>query len=484
MRCTLLLAALLWAAQPLSAAEIVIVNVNAPGVGFNDTRAAVPEAGLNGGATLGQQRLRVVQRAAEIWAATLDSPVPIRIEVEMIDLVCETGSVILGLGGPLYLAWNFSNAPRRDTAYPVPLANSLAGSDLMNSGNDIGIDLNLAIDRDCYASAAGWWYGLDPDVPAPADRIPLLPVVLHEIGHGLGFLSGINITTGTYPVSQPLLWANYLYDQQIGKHWRAMTPAERVTSAHNDPYLVWTGSHVNSQLSNWLLGQLRLDLRGLRGGDRRLPLVATAEFGDAMFGDGPDAVVVAVNDGVAATGDPPGTPRDGCEYPFLNGNRLAGRIALIDRGLCAFVQKARHAQQHGAIAVIIANNVDGLAPGMGGIAPDVTIPVLGVTQEEGALLRRSAPGLLRAQPIRDESLSGTREGCMRMYAPGNVSSSGSLVTHFHSDATPPLLMEPAVSRGLGEQLDLTVDLLRDLGWRMRVASPTPVANTCARVPLP
>lgn len=483
MRCALLLASMVWVVQSLSAAEIVIVNVNAPGVGFNDPSPALPGAGSNGGATLGQQRLRVVQRAAEIWAATLDSSVPIRVEAEMIDLSCETGRTILGLGGPMYLAWNFSNAPRRDTAYPIALANALAGSDL-NSGNDIGIDLNLAVDRGCLASTTGWWYGLDPDVPVPADRIALLAVVLHEIGHGLGFLSGINITTGGYPVSQPMLWANYLYDQQIGKHWRAMTPAERVTSTRNDPYLVWTGSHVNSQLPNWLLGHLRLDVRGLRGGDKRFSAVATAEFGDVMFDGGPEAVVVAVNDGVAAVGDPPGTVSDGCEYPFLNGNRLAGRVALIDRGSCTFVQKARHAQQHGAVAVIIANNVDGPAPGMGGTDPDVTIPVVGVTQEEGMVLRRSAPGLVRTQPTRDESLSGTREGCMRMYAPADAASSGSSVTHFHSDAMPSLLMEPGLARGLGEQLDLTVDLLRDLGWRMRVASPTPATNACARGPLP
>ena len=481
MRAWVLLFAIAGIVPSLPAAEIVIVNVNAGGVGLNDPAPAVAAAGMNGGATLGAQRLRVIQRAAEIWAAVLDSPVPIRIEAEMVDLPCTTGNTILGQGGPRFLAWNFSNAPRRDTAYPIALANALAGRDL-NDNADIGIDLNRAIDAGCFASAVGWWYGLDPDVPAPADRIPLLTVVLHEIGHGLGFLSAVNTTTGAYSVSQPVLWADFLYDQQMGKHWRAMTAAERAISARNDPYLVWTGEHVNSQLPNWLLGQPGVDLRGLRGGDRRLSTVATADFGDDLVADGPEAVVVPVNDGVAAAGTPPGTVSDGCEFPFRNGNRLAGRIALIDRGGCTFVDKARHAQQHGALAVLIANNVDGAAPAMGGQSDVVNIPVLGITREEGAQLRRSAPGLLRARPAREETLSATRDGCMRMYAPGEASS-GSSVSHFHSDATPALLMEPSVSRTLGDQLDLTLDLFRDIGWTVRVGAPAPAANTCAQRPL-
>ncbi|MFB9067252.1 PA domain-containing protein [Pseudofulvimonas gallinarii] len=477
----LLLAAML-VATPVPAAEMVIVNTNAGGAGLNDPSPARPEAGVNGGTTLGAQRLRVLQRAAEIWAAALDSPVPIRIEARMVELPCSPASNILGQGGPLYMAWNFSNAPRRDTAYPIALANALARRDLDN-GADIRIDLNISVDNGCMDGTVGWWYGLDPADPGPADRYPLLPVVLHEIAHGLGFLSSVNPGTGEYYVSMPTLWSNYLYDQQAGKHWRNMTAAERAASARNDPYLVWTGDNVNRQLSNWLLGILRLDIEGVRGGERRLS-VATAEFGGSIpSSGGPAAAVVTVNDGIAAAGDPPGTFTDGCEYPFLNGNRLQGRIALVDRGSCTFVEKARNAQEQGAVALLVANNVEGTPPTMGGVASDITIPVLGITREEGARLKRSPAGVASAQPSRDETLSGTRAGCMRMYAPASISS-GSSVTHFHSEATPSLLMEPGVSPGLGDQLDMTLDLLRDLGWVIRAGGPPATANDCAQRPLP
>ncbi|MFN0217108.1 MAG: PA domain-containing protein [Saprospiraceae bacterium] len=45
----------------------------------------------------------------------------------------------------------------------------------------------------------------------------------------------------------------------------------------------------------------------------------------------------------------------GCT-PLVNGNSLAGKIALVRRGSCSFSLKTYHAQQAGAIAVIIINH--------------------------------------------------------------------------------------------------------------------------------
>jgi extracellular elastinolytic metalloproteinase len=57
----------------------------------------------------------------------------------------------------------------------------------------------------------------------------------------------------------------------------------------------------------------------------------------------------------------------------------AGKIALIDRGNCNFVNKVIAAQNAGAIAAIICNNVGGAPPSMGG-AGNVTIPSLSLSQ--------------------------------------------------------------------------------------------------------
>jgi hypothetical protein len=465
------------------AAQIILVNSDNPGIGFNDGRPAQAAAGSNGGATLGAQRLRVLQRAAEIWAAVLDSPVPIRVRVRMSALTCSANQLTLGTGGPTTLAWNFPNAPRADTAYPIALASALARSDLA-SGDDMELNFNLAFDQGCSSAYAGWWYGLDPAVPAPADRFPMLSIALHELGHGLGFLAGVDPGTGAWVASRPSLWGNFLLDQQQGLHWRAMTNGQRAQSARNDPFLVWTGRHVNEQKATYLRGAVELDVAGVRGGPFRIGGLSEAEFGGSIA-DAPGPLQVrAVNDGVAAPGDVPGTVTDGCEFPFANGDRLAGRIALVDRGGCTFALKARNAQQHGARALLVANNLDGALGTLGGAAPDVTIPVFGILKVTGAQLRRLLPrSILVATFAESDQLRGTQFGCMRMHAPTAVAS-GSSVSHFSSDAHPSLLMEPGIAASLFDQLDLSVDLLRDIGWPLLLAPPPAAANDCSGVPLP
>jgi hypothetical protein len=68
---------------------------------------------------------------------------------------------------------------------------------------------------------------------------------------------------------------------------------------------------------------------------------------------------------------------------------LTGKIALLYRGSCEFGEKALSAQNAGAIAVIVINNISGSPVGMGGGAQglNVTIPVVMVSDVTGALLK-------------------------------------------------------------------------------------------------
>ena len=68
------------------------------------------------------------------------------------------------------------------------------------------------------------------------------------------------------------------------------------------------------------------------------------------------------------------------EVEQLNGLKssnpeVAGKIAMIDRGLCFFEQKTANAEEAGAIAVIICNFEDS-AMGMTG-TPDIPNPSWG-----------------------------------------------------------------------------------------------------------
>ena len=76
---------------------------------------------------------------------------------------------------------------------------------------------------------------------------------------------------------------------------------------------------------------------------------------------------------------------NGCE-PIVSD--VAGKIAVIDRGSCIFVQKALNAQAAGAIGLIVVNNgANVAAPGLPGAEPSITIPTLSVSLEDGALLK-------------------------------------------------------------------------------------------------
>lgn len=61
-------------------ASFVLNPTDAAGVGFNDPTPAAPVGG-NGGTTLGQQRLNAIRYALYLWGNTVDSPVPIVVDV-------------------------------------------------------------------------------------------------------------------------------------------------------------------------------------------------------------------------------------------------------------------------------------------------------------------------------------------------------------------------------------------------------------------
>lgn len=81
--------------------------------------------------------------------------------------------------------------------------------------------------------------------------------------------------------------------------------------------------------------------------------------------------------------DPSGTPTEGCS---AFGPDATGKIALIRRGNCPFVDKVKNAQDAGAIGVIMLNNVSGEPIPMGGEDTSITIPSVMISKENGDLI--------------------------------------------------------------------------------------------------
>ena len=101
-----------------------------------------------------------------------------------------------------------------------------------------------------------------------------------------------------------------------------------------------------------------------------------------------DMDTVAVTAYAALVDD--GTEGDslGCNT-LVNGTELDGKIAVVYRGDCEFGAKALNAENAGAIAAVIINNVPGAPVGMGAgaVGAQVTIPVVMISDVDGALLR-------------------------------------------------------------------------------------------------
>ena len=109
-----------------------------------------------------------------------------------------------------------------------------------------------------------------------------------------------------------------------------------------------------------------------------------AQFGPAPTVSGLTGSVVAVNDGTAAAGG--GTVTDACER--LPRGSLNGKIALVDRGTCAFTVKVVNAQTAGAVGVIIANNAGTTEIfTMGGTDSKIRIPSVMIGKTDGDALR-------------------------------------------------------------------------------------------------
>jgi len=108
------------------------------------------------------------------------------------------------------------------------------------------------------------------------------------------------------------------------------------------------------------------------------------QSGSATFG--PSVPVTPITANLVLMQGNNGPASQGCGT-ITNAAALNGRIALVDRGNCTFVDKALRAQNAGAIAMVLINNQGGGPPTMGGTDNGVNIPCISITQTTGNLIK-------------------------------------------------------------------------------------------------
>ena len=124
-----------------------------------------------------------IQNAIDTWSENFTSKPEITVDVSVQEM---SDSTILASARPGFFYNSFPNSPDDDLWYPSALANSLAGRDLDPSQSEIVLQIN---------SKPLWYTGTDgkPD----SRSYDLSTVVLHEIAHGLGFLSNVEYDSGS-----------------------------------------------------------------------------------------------------------------------------------------------------------------------------------------------------------------------------------------------------------------------------------------------
>ena len=141
------------------------------------------------------------QAAVDIWQSQVSSSVPIAVDANWVDF---GNPLLLGEAGASCAFHDFPGAIRPSTWFVAPLAERLfpffAGDCL--SPHEIGASFN---------STANWYLGTD-GVPI-SGTVDFESVVLHELGHGLGFIGTADVSSGLGTVGDQGL--PYIYDANV-----------------------------------------------------------------------------------------------------------------------------------------------------------------------------------------------------------------------------------------------------------------------------
>jgi hypothetical protein len=168
------------------------------------------------------------QAAVDVWSANFASTVPIAIDATWTRI---SSFGVLGSARPGSYFAGFDKAPDSSLWYPSALANALAGKDLDPKQSEMVIQVN---------SLAEW--NTRNDGISHANEYDLQSVFLHEMGHGLGFLSTDSYDSffGYGSIDQPTPFDAYLQVEDGRRLSDLPTPSIELGKALTST-LLWTG---------------------------------------------------------------------------------------------------------------------------------------------------------------------------------------------------------------------------------------------------
>ena len=178
---------------------------------------------------LGEQT--AVQTAIDTWSDNWSSTVPVNV---LVNFVPSGTSGILASASPLSFFHNFPKSPDTTLWYPSAMANAISGKDLDPANPEISININ--------STMAGAFY-LGTDGNCPTNLYDLESIILHEIAHGLGFLSNDSYDPFSKygSIDQPTPFDAYAQTPDGGRLVDLASPSSALGSALQNT-LVWSGA--------------------------------------------------------------------------------------------------------------------------------------------------------------------------------------------------------------------------------------------------
>lgn len=118
--------------------------------------------------------------AVSIWSTHLESSVPIRISANWTAM----GERTLGSAGPTLLFTLSGDGVEPNTFYTIAQASAMTGEDLVSQNS---VEFDISVNMNC--DFTNWYFGLDAN--PGFNQIDMVTVLLHEIGHGIGFIGSM-----------------------------------------------------------------------------------------------------------------------------------------------------------------------------------------------------------------------------------------------------------------------------------------------------
>ncbi len=173
-----------------------------------------------------------INAAVDVWAENFTSQVPVKVQI-LWERQASAGTLAAASPGKFHN--NFKNIPDKDLWYASALADSIAGEDIEPTIPEVTIRIN---------STNGPMLYLGTDGNCPNSKYDLESMILHEMAHGLGFLSNADYDKlfGYGSIQQPTPFDAYA---QLSDGRRLMdldSPSIALGTALTQS-LVWSGAN-------------------------------------------------------------------------------------------------------------------------------------------------------------------------------------------------------------------------------------------------